>query len=43
MVVVAIYRGRSSRNGGNGEGMAEVVANWEVGRVIGTDSEGTMF
>jgi hypothetical protein len=30
-------------NDGNGEGSGRNGANWEVGQIRGTDSEGTMF
>jgi hypothetical protein len=52
MVAVAVdNNGDRDKGGGSGgsdkaemvKGVAETVANWEVGQIIGTDSEGTMF
>jgi hypothetical protein len=52
MVAVAVDggrgrgRGRGSgddENDGNGEESGRNGANWEVGQIRGTDSEGTMF
>jgi hypothetical protein len=51
MAAVAVDRDRDrdrggggdDENGRNGEGSSRYGANWEVGQIKGTDSEGTMF